>query len=367
MKNNSAVGILSVGMHVPQQIRRNDWWPASFTEQFAERAKLDVTTPEVFLERAKTPAQRIQLKQMLETYHDPFRGSIERRVLEEGLHPSSMEIEAARQAVSRAGIDASELDVILSFSMPSDECMPPNAGIIQAALGAKRAVAMGVDTACASSLTAMHLGESLIRSGAAKYVLVVTSTTLSRLTDPEDVGSVNFGDGAGAFVLGPVPAGLGFQGTAQRSIGELHSGVCIGPKHDEPWYSKGGPMFLYSRHLKVGREIAMGSADFAKEAVEAVLRKAGLEAKDVTHFYSHQPVAWFSDACRIASGLEHCQTTSTFPLLGGMGSANVAINLCRAWEKGQVRPGDQALLYACGGGFLWAATIVRWSAAPLNA
>ncbi len=367
MKNNSAVGILGVGMNLPEHIRRNDWWPASFREQFDTRARTAALTPEVLLDKAKTPAQRIQFQQMLETYHDPFRGSVERRVLAEGVPPSSMEIAAARQALQRAGIDPMELGTILSFSSPGDEYMPPNARLIQAALGAKKAFAFAVDSACSSFLTGMMVAEGLIRTGQSKYVLLVTSGTLSRLADWSDPGSVNYGDGAGAAVLGPVPAGLGLEATATHTMGELHAGVCVGPLNAEvPWYAQGGPMVLHSRNVKVAREIGNNSADCAKDATDAVLRKAGIDRKAVTNFYSHQPTSWFSESCRLAAGLDHCKTTQTFTRLGGMGSANVPVNLCHAYEAGQLKQGDLALLYACGGGFNWAATLLHWSAAPLS-
>ncbi len=361
MKSGERVGILGVGSYVPAPVRRNDWWPAQFRERFEERRAKDVTSPEVLLSRAKSPAQRIQFQHMLETYNDPFRGTVERRVLEPEYAPSHMEIEAAKKALRHAGMDPADLDAIIVYSLPADNPLPCNGGILQAALDARRAQTLGVDSGCASFISGLMVGEAMIRMGQAKYVLVVSSGTQARLGDPDDPGAVNFGDGAGAVVLGPVPGQYGFEGHAIKSISAYNKAICVGPKHDQPWYQSGGPMYLFSRHLDIGREVVANSCDMALEAVEAVLRRAALEKKDITHWYSHQPVSWFSAACREAAGLAHAKSVNTFPRYAGMGPGNIGVNLDAAVENGDLAPGDKVLLYACGAGFLWAASVVTWS------
>lgn len=357
-----SVGILGVGMFVPEQVRTNDWWPASFRERFEERSRSDVTTPEVFLAKATTPEQRVQCELMLESYHDPFRGSRERRVAPDGMTTSQMDVVAARQACARAGVDPSDLDLILCASLPQDVCLPHNGGILQAELRAKRAQAVMVDTACASFLSGLAVADAMIRAGQARYALVVCSSMLTRLTDYEDPASVNFGDGAGAAVVGPVASDFGFEAHASRTLGDLHSGVCVAPKHEERWYQTGGPFFLHSKNVSNGRSIVMRSADIARQAVETVLRKARRERSEISSFYAHQPMDFFVEACRRASGLGHAGTTQTFREYASVGAANIPINLAHAEAAGQLRQGDLVLLYACGGGFTWAATVLRWSA-----
>src|SRR5688572_5994901 len=100
MKNGERVGILGVGSYVPEAVRKNDWWPPEFKAKFDERRQKDVTSPDVLLARAKSPAQHVQFEHMLETYNDPFRGTRERRVLDPRHPPSFMEIEAAKKALA---------------------------------------------------------------------------------------------------------------------------------------------------------------------------------------------------------------------------------------------------------------------------
>jgi 3-oxoacyl-[acyl-carrier-protein] synthase-3 len=356
-----AVGILGVGSYVPPTIRTNDWWGEEFRQKFNERRANDVTSPEILLSRAKSPAQRVQFEHMLETYNDPFRGTVERRILDPKLPPSFMEIEAAKKALHHSKVDAGDIDAIIVYSAPADFVAPCNGGAIQAAIGAPRAQTLGVDSGCASFISGMMVAESLIRAGQARTILVVASGTQSRLADPADPGAVNFGDGAGAVVIGSVPPGYGFEAFAIRSVSQFNKAICVAPLHDDPWYEGGGPMILHSKHLELGREVIANSGDMAVEAVNTVLRRAGIEKRDITHWYSHQPVSWFSAACRAAAGLSHARAVNTFPRYAGMGPGNIGVNLDTAVESGDLNPGSKVLLYSCGAGFLWAACVVTWS------
>lgn len=361
MKSGERVGILGVGSYVPEPVRKNDWWPAEFTARFQSRRQGDVTSPEVLLSRAKTPAQRVQFTHMLETFNDPFRGCVERRVLESERSPSFMEIEAATKALKHSGMDPADIDTIIVHSLPADNPLPSNGGIIQGALGAKKAQVLGVDSACASFISGLMVGDALIRAGQAKYALVVCSGTTSRLLDPQDPGCVNYGDGAGAVVLGPVASEYGFEGHAQRNIATYNKSICVGPHGAEPWYQSGGPMYLFSRHIELGKEAVSKSCDLAVEAVETVLNRASLEKKQITHWYSHQPMIWFSPACREASGLGHAKSVDNFRKYAGMGPGNIGVALDQAVGQGDLHPGDKVMLYSCGAGFSWAASVVTWS------
>lgn len=354
-------GILGLGVALPETVRTNAFWPGEYASRFADRAPQDVTTPEVLLSRARTETQRIQLQEMLETYHDPFRGSRERRVASDSETTVGLEVAASQEALQRAGVDPADVDVIFEFAMPGDCYVSTNAGGLQHGLGARRAQSITLDTGCSSFLSAAALADSLVRAGAARHVLVASAAIFSRLLDYHDPLSVNFGDGAGAAVIGRVASGGGFLAHAARTIGELTDGVCVGPKAEGRWYEVGGPMRLHSKNLQAGREIVMRSADYALEGVNEVLRAANLEKSDVNRFYSHQPSAFFNAACRKGSGLGHAETTDTFARFGSLGGANIPVNLYFAQQSGQLKAGDVAVLYACGAGLHWTASVLRWT------
>lgn len=355
------LGIKGVGMAVPDEVRTNDAWSDAFRRRFEERSKGDVTTPEVFLSRAKSQAQRIQFGQMLETYSDPFRGSRERRVAPSHVLPSDLQVAAARQALAQAGMDARELDVVLETSMPADQPNPSNSGRLIHLLGATHAHGLTLDAGCSAFISALALGEAMIRSGQARHILVAHVGMLSRICDWEDPLSVNNGDGAAAVVLGRVEDGFGLLSHVSRTVAELHDGMAVAPRGPEFWTEGKSPIVMQSRNLDAGRQIVLGTADFAKETIERALRRAGVEKGEVTRFYSHQPSVFFNASARLGAGLDHAQTTDTFRKYGSMHAANIPINLVEAQASGQLKRGDLCVFYACGTGLNLAAAVYRWS------
>ena len=110
---------------------------------------------------------------------------------------------AAKEAVADAGIDPSEIDLIITTTVTSDFYTPSTACIIQRELGAIGCMAFDINAACAGFAYAVDMAKRYLHSGSdVKTVLVVATEELSKFTDYTDRSScVLFGDGAGAFVL----------------------------------------------------------------------------------------------------------------------------------------------------------------------
>ena len=116
-----------------------------------------------------------------------------------------MATQAARQALDAAGIQADQLDLIIVGTISPDMQMPSTAMFLQRNLGARRdCPGFDLSAACAGFLYGLSIADSFVRSGQARYVLVVGVELLSRLVDWSDRSTcVLFGDGAGAAVIGP--------------------------------------------------------------------------------------------------------------------------------------------------------------------
>jgi len=361
-KQPSGFGILGLGMAVPETVRTNDWWPKSFVERFEERAKRDVTTPEVHLERALTRGQRIQAEEMLKTYGDPFRGSKERRIAAPGDRSVDYEIDAARKALEDARTSPSEIDFVIASSSPSDEWTPGNGFALQHELGTRQAPVLTIDPGCAAFVTALGLADALLLAGRARKVLIVVSGLVSRITDWNDPASVAFGDAAAAAVVGPTRGNAGFLAHAAGAEGCYYRGLLVGPKSGGAWYEGAGRLVLHSRDFDLGRSVVMQTTHYAELAVDAVLDLAGLDRKQVMAFYCHQASSWFNAACRRAAALEHCKTVDTFEQYASAGAANVPLNLIHARAEGQLGRGDDVvLLFSLGIGIAWASCLMRWS------
>lgn len=129
-------------------------------------------------------------------------GIRERRAVGEGESTATLGLEAARRALADAGMDASELDLILCATISPEMIFPATACFIQAGLGLTETPAFDIGAACSGFLYGLSVAHSFIRSGAYKNILLVGAESLTRFTDYQDRGScILFGDGAGAVVL----------------------------------------------------------------------------------------------------------------------------------------------------------------------
>src|SRR5439155_8149761 len=131
-------------------------------------------------------------------------GIKERRQAGSNETTSSLSIEAARKALDMAGLTALQLDVIMCSTISPDMPLPSTAAFIQRGLGAPACCAFDLAAACSGFLFGMTVAEQFIKTGKAKYVLVVGAELLSRYLDFRDRATcVIFGDGVAAAVLGP--------------------------------------------------------------------------------------------------------------------------------------------------------------------
>src|SRR6478736_59401 len=131
-------------------------------------------------------------------------GIRERRIAPDGVFTSDMAAAAGRAALEAAGLQASDLDMIIVGTVTPDYPMPATAVIVQQKLGAGNCPAFDLSAACAGFVFGLSIADQFIRTGAVKHVLVVGVELLSRVVNWEDRSTcILFGDGAGAAVLGP--------------------------------------------------------------------------------------------------------------------------------------------------------------------
>src|SRR6478609_8060711 len=129
-------------------------------------------------------------------------GIKQRHIALPGEKTSDLAVGAARAALADAGIDAGELDMIICATTTPDESFPATATIVQSRLGMAHGAAFDLQAVCSGFIYGMSVADSLIRTGAARTILLIGAETMSRLLDWNDrTTCVLFGDGAGAVVL----------------------------------------------------------------------------------------------------------------------------------------------------------------------
>ena len=268
---------------------------------------------------------------------------------------------AARQAIERAGIDVTDIDLILCATTTPDQIMPSTGALIQAQIGAVNAAGMDVFAACSGFLYGLTMVESMIRTGQIRYALVIGAEVLTKYVDYTDRGTcVIFGDGAGAAVVGPVPEGKGILATKIKSDG----------RYEEQLYAPGGGTKLGTTHETIDNRMhffKMKGNELFKVAVRSmadisaeVLEIAGLTVDDVDVVIPHQANQRITDAVASRLGVPEEKVYSNIAEHGNTSSASIPIAIDECIESGKIKEGSLVLLTAFGGGVTWGGTVIRF-------
>jgi 3-oxoacyl-[acyl-carrier-protein] synthase-3 len=357
------IGILGIGAYIPPKIRRNTDWSPEVVAGFTAKSEHDlgVASASAVAQLRATESGRIALDEMAKWKDDPFHGARERRVVEPGTRSSDLEVAAAREALKNASLKASDIDLLMVYSIVPDLPAPGNAGLVHQRLELPaHSPAIDVGGACGSFLLQMRLAAPAIQSGHAKYAMLVQSSMQSVLADYRDPVSTTFGDAATAVILGPVAKERGILGCATSMDGGYYKAAAIAPADDQPWYEAQSRIQLRSLDPSRTKGLIFKIGDMAKESMDRALGEAALAPKDVDFFTSHQTIAAFSAICRRAAGLDHARTMDTFPMIGSVAAATLPFNLHMAQRDGLLKDGDVAAVFTTGAGFHWSSMVLRW-------
>jgi 3-oxoacyl-[acyl-carrier-protein] synthase-3 len=276
-----------------------------------------------------------------------------RYVAGEGETTASLAAEAARKALANAGIDASDIGLIVLATATPDQTFPSSATKVQAMLGIADCIAFDVHAVCTGFLYALSVADSMIRGGSADKALVIGAETFTRILDWEDRGTcVLFGDGAGALVLGAE--------SGERGI--LVSRLHADGRHNDLLYVDGGPSTTgtVGKLRMKGREVFRHAVVNLADVMTEVLDAAGLSAADVDWVVPHQANARILDATARKLGLPPEKVVVTVDRHANTSAASVPLALDAAVQDGRVKRGDLIVLEAMGGGFTWGAAVVRY-------
>jgi 3-oxoacyl-[acyl-carrier-protein] synthase-3 len=353
-----SVGILGVGVYLPEEVRTNDWWSKETVAKWKERAEYKVLRPEE-PPPGLSHAGRLTWEEMEKVRLDPFIGIKERRVAPTGMLASEMEIRAAQDALARSGIDASQIDLLLCYETVPDFYGAPNAGVLHERLGLPRhCLSTQIEGVCNSLPLQLTLADAMIRSGRAHYALIVQCSNILPLTPSDHPLSAWFGDCATAEVVGPVREGRGLLGVAHRTDGRFHRAM-LGGIPGKRWHED-GPVVLYSEDRKQAREMVLMIADSSLDTIADALKEAKLQREDVTFYASHQATGWLRRLTRDVNHLSHARGIDTFEWTAGVTTCNVPIQLALGEREGMLREDDVVTTFSGGGGTTWSSTVMRW-------
>ena len=281
----------------------------------------------------------------------------ERRIAAPGELTSDLAVKAAEYALSSAGMNGNDLDLLVVATATPDNTFPATAARVQARLGMRRGAAFDVQAVCAGFIFALSVADNAVRLGQAGTALVIGAETFSRILDWEDRGTcVLFGDGAGALVLRAVseaaPLGRFILSTHLHSDGRQYDIL----------YVDGGPSSSRSTgFLRMeGREVFRQAVQHLSAVIEEALAANGLTVADVDWLVPHQANGRIIEGVGRKLGLSQDKVVSTIERHANTSAASIPLALEIAVGDGRIKPGDLVLMEALGGGLTWAASLVRW-------
>ncbi len=284
-------------------------------------------------------------------------GIRERHMAAEGETTGDLGYNAALRALEAAGIEASQLDMIVVGTTTPDLIFPSTACLIQARLGATGCAAFDVNAACSGFLYALSIADKFIRSGDARHVLVIGAETLTRIVDWTDrTTCVLFGDGAGAVVL-----------KADEETGILSTHLHADGSKKELLWNPVGVSVGFREGPSGGGTINMKGNDVFKYAVKALdsvvdetLDANGLDKSDLDWLIPHQANLRIIEATAKRLDMSMDQVVVTVDRHGNTSSGSVPLALDEAVRSGRVERGQLLLLEAFGGGFTWGSALLRY-------
>jgi 3-oxoacyl-[acyl-carrier-protein] synthase-3 len=299
------------------------------------------------------------LEKMVDTSDEWIRSrtGVERRhVVRDDETTSDMCVAAAKIAIESAGVDVTDIDMVLVGTTSPDLIFPNCATLVQHKLGIPACPSIGMEAACTSFIYALTTADKFIKAGETKCALIIGAECISKLVDWTDRNTcVLFGDGAGAVIV---------KASDEPGIIATHLGA-DGQYKELLYYPVGASKDLH----KAGTDdagITMRGNEVFKVAVRTlgnvateVLEKAGVDKDELDWLIPHQANIRIIQATAKRLGLPMEKVILTVQDHGNTSAASVPMALDVGVRDGRVQPGQLVLMEAFGGGFTWGSVLMR--------
>lgn len=281
-------------------------------------------------------------------------GIKQRHVIDEKESVSSMAEIASNNALEAAGLDASEIDLIIVATSSSDRVFPSTACILQNRLGANGGAAFDVQAACSGFIYALGIATQFIKAGGAKKALVVGSEANSRILDYSDRSScVIFGDGAGAVVV-EVSEEPGILSTHMNADGQYQDLLYVNnPIKDQ---KQEGDQAFMTMH---GNDVYKVAVKTLSRVVDETLEANNMDKSDVDWLIPHQANIRIISSVAKKLNMPMEKVVLTIENQANTSAASVPLALDQAVRDGRIKKGEIVLMEAFGGGFVWGSALVK--------
>ena len=286
-------------------------------------------------------------------------GIQERHIAAPGEYASCMGAKAATRALQAANMSPDQVDLIIVATMTPDYLAPSTAALIQASIGATKAVAFDTQAACAGFIYGLSIAKAFIESHQYKNVLLIATEKMSAIVDYQDRNTcVLFGDGAAAVLITNHGTGLVINNVCLGTDGcvadlLLAPGGAIRTPPTEESVTK------RSHFLKMsGSELFKHAVRRMEQAATECLSHASLQQSDIAWLIPHQANARIIDALSKKFEIPSERVYRTLHKYGNTSASSVAIALHELTETEKIAKDEHLLLVAFGAGLTWGATVL---------
>jgi 3-oxoacyl-[acyl-carrier-protein] synthase III len=355
-----SVNLRSLAINFPQTIRTNDYWLEKFPDSMAQTKQRRVGIPQS-ADLIPTPSGiDLWLQEVTPYLADPFRGSVQRRVLAADESSLRLECQAARSALTAANLTAEDVDLAIVSSLFPSDVGPGLATHLSRQLGL-RCPAWNLESTCASALIALQTAQAFLQTGVYRQILIVVSHIGSQAVNEADTLSWSMGDGAGAMVVGLSPTDRGILSTTVLPT----IATCGAYIHELTIDAQGQPRLQTGTGENVS-SLAETAADLVRQCCQAAVAAAGVSLDRIDYFAFNTPTAWYASVCAKALGIDPERVIDLYPIYANIGPVFPIANLYHAAVAGKIRSGDLVLVYANGAGATATATVIRWGDVALG-
>lgn len=282
-------------------------------------------------------------------------GIVTRRRASEAVSLMDMAVAASLEAIEKAGIRPEEIGAVLFSTITHPYQTPSAATLLADKIGANPAPAFDISAACAGYCYGIAQADALVRSGMAKFVLVVGGEKLSDFIDPTD-RSISFllGDGAGAAIVGPSDT-PGISPTVWGSDGSKWDAVSMTSSLLDFRDGTASWPTMKQEGQTVFRWAVWEMAKVAKEALEV----AGIRAEDLSALVTHQANIRIIDELAKQLNLPDSVVVAKDIInTGNTSAASIPLAMHELLSSGAVKSGGLALEIGFGAGLAFGAQVV---------
>jgi 3-oxoacyl-[acyl-carrier-protein] synthase-3 len=352
------ISIVGIGTWLPETVRTNDAWPPAFAERLrgGDRTFNDIPPSE------DPESAAIVARDLAHEANDPFIGAKVRRVADPTMTAPEAEARAGMAALRDAGALPGDVDLVLSYAIAPDAIGPVNPAAVAHRVGAKRAVALGIEAACATTMVQLDVARAYITAGLANTVLLTQSHLLLRAMPMEHPATPGLGDGASALV---VARGNGFaiRSTFSVTHGEEAESVCWVRSQDvatePPWWKAGNDFRLGSRAPERVKWLMRDTVSYGADTIRSAADRGSTPVARLGVIASVQPRGFIPGAIAERLGLPRSCAVTTYDQIAHLGACGPVFNLLRARDDDRTPPGTLVAMYGQGAGFTRAAAILE--------